>query len=193
MEYKILGYPRLNIIYDNRRTEKYEPLIKELDKQGIVDYKIWPCIVKNDVVESINASHKMIVQKAKDDGEQMVAIAEDDLMFTGGNSWEWFLQNIPPVFDIYVAANYLPMKKEGSGAFRIDNCVGFHLYIVHSRYYDTFLATPDKGHIDTEQKSKLMYCCYPFAALQRSGWSANNKAIVDYNKGCGITEKDLYK
>ena len=33
--------------------------------------------------------------------------------------------------------------------------------------------------------------CYPFPALQRPGFSANNKAIVDYNKI--LEPKDIYK
>ncbi len=181
----------LNIIYDDRRPEKYDSFLEQLRIQNIGHYKIWNCIVMNDVVKSINASHKMIVEDAKKQGLLFVVIAEDDILFTSDNSWQWFLSNIPPVYDLYTAGNYLPIENKKRGAVRVDCVVGFHLYIVHSRYYDTFLATKDDDHIDTAQKSKLMYCCYPFAAIQRAGWSANNKAICDYNKI--LQPQDLYR
>jgi len=84
----------------------------------------------------------MIVAKAKRDGLIEVCIGEDDLMFPNQNGFEWFLKNKPKVYDIYGACNYIGKKPTGQkGAFRADTLVGFHLYMVHSRYYDTFLAT----------------------------------------------------
>lgn len=173
---------KLHIIYDDRRIEKYDPLIKELERQGIENYELIPCLTYPDVVFSINASHKMIVARAKKEGLVECLIGEDDLMFPNENGFEWFLKNKPKVYDIYTACNYIGKKPTGQkGAFRTDAVVGFHLYMVHSRYYDTFLETRDNAHIDAEQKSPLMYFCYPYAALQRPGFSANNKAPVDYN------------
>jgi hypothetical protein len=67
--------PRLNIIYDSRRIEKYEPLMAELATQKISDYEIWPCVMYDKVVSSINASHKMIVRDAMEKGEKEVCIA----------------------------------------------------------------------------------------------------------------------
>ncbi len=157
-----------------------------------IAYEIWPCILLPNVVSSISASHKMIVQDAKERGLVEVAIAEDDVCFPHEKGWEWFLKNKPPLFDIYVGGCYLPFDKQGKeGAFRVNEIVGFHLYIVYSRYYDTFLATDEKQHIDTSQKSKLMYCCYPMAAIQRSGFSANNMAVCNYNSI--LKPEDIYQ
>jgi hypothetical protein len=181
---------KVNVIYDSRRIEKYEPLINELTRQHI-DFEIWPCLMYPDIVFSINASHKMIVAKAKKEGLVEVCIGEDDLMFPNENGFEWFLKNKPNVYDIYAACNYVGKKPTGQkGAFRSDVIVGFQLYVVHSRYYDTFLNTPDKHHIDAEQKSPLMYFCYPHAALQRPGFSANNKTICNYNSV--LKPEDIY-
>ena len=183
--------PRLNIIFDSRRQEKYDPLVEEMTRQRI-SYEIWPCLMFDEIPQSINASHKMIVRDAKDRGLVEVVIAEDDVCFPNEKGWEWFLKNKPPVYDIYCAGNYLPFDKPGrEGSFRVESVVGFHCYFVHSRYYDTFLNTPDKEHIDTAQKSKLMYVCYPMAAIQRSGWSANNKSVVDYNSI--LKKEDIYQ
>lgn len=181
----------INIIYDCRRFEKYEPLIAELGRQKVV-YEIWPCIIYPNVVSSINASHKMIVKDAKEKGLVECCIAEDDVMFPNENGFEWFLENKPKIYDIYSACNYIGKKPSGQkGAFRAEAIIGFQLYLIHSRYYDTFLSTPDTQHIDAEQKSALMYYCYPHAALQRSGFSANNKTICNYNSA--LNREDIYQ
>lgn len=177
-----MDYPKLNIIFDSRRHERYEPLIAELSRQNITNYELFPCIIYDNVVASINASHKMIVREAKKLGLEEVLIGEDDLMIPHEKGFEWFLKNKPDIYEIYAAASYMAFKRPDSHrAIRVDCIVGFHLYFVHSRYYDIFLETDDKKHIDTEQKGKFMYVCYPFAALQRQGYSWNNKAIVNYN------------
>jgi len=126
----------------------------------------------------------MIVREAKEKGLVEVCIGEDDLWFPNENGFEWFLENKPEVYDIYAACNYIGRKPAGQkGAIHAKAIVGFQLYLIHSRYYDTFLSTPDTQHIDSEQKSDMMFYCYPYAALQRPGFSANNRGgIVDYNK-----------
>lgn len=174
--------PKVNVIFDDRRYEKYDPLIAELKRQKIKSYEIWPCIMRSNIVSSINASHKMIVAQAKQQGLKECCIAEDDVMFPHEKGWEWFLENRPDGYDIYSGGNYMSFERpQKTGAFRVKCIVGFHLYMVHESYYDKFLATPDEQHIDTEQKSENMFCVYPFAAIQRPGFSANNKTICNYN------------
>lgn len=146
----------------------------------------------NNVVYSINASHKMIVKEAKKNGLKEVAICEDDIMFISTNGWEWFLQNKPEVYDIYSGCNYLAFQRpEKPGLIKFKTIVGFQLYMVHERYYDQFLATPDNDHIDTAQKGEDMYAIWPFPALQRPGFSNNNKAVVNYN--VILQKEDIYQ
>jgi hypothetical protein len=55
--------------------------------------------------------------------------------------------------------------------------------MVHEKFYEKFLSVPDDVHIDTsmdELKGNYVFC-YPFAALQRAGFSANNRTVVNYN------------
>lgn len=192
MENRVLEYPRLNIIFDSRRHEKLEPLLAELSRQSITDYEIFPCIIYPDVVKSINASHKMIVQRAKDDGLKEVCIGEDDLCFPSENGWRWFLENKPSTFDIYSAGCYMSFERPSApGLVKFKTLVGFHLYIVSERYYDKFLATRDDDHIDTAQRGGEFYSIWPFAALQSPGYSANNKINVNYN--LILTEQDIYR
>lgn len=177
---------QLNIIYDNRMIDRFEPLIKEMIDQGI-DFKLWDIVEdKNSVVRSINLSHKQIVLYAKIKGLKEVCIAEDDLMFTGKGAWQYFLKNKPEDYDIYLASTYIPP---------ISNNIicGFHLYILNERFYDAFLSINENLHIDTaanELNGKFVFC-YPFPALQRSGFSSNNRAFCNYN---GVLKpEDIYK
>lgn len=178
---------KLYIIYDDRRFEKYPLLIKELEEQGITDYELIPAIIdKRSVVESINAGHKALVRMAKEKKMPYIAIAEDDLMFTAKGAWQYFLDNIPETYDVYVAATYLmPLE--------MNLLTGFHLYIVHEKFYDKFLSVKDDEHIDNavcDLKGDYKIC-YPFPALQRAGFSSNSKVEVNYNNL--IKEKDIYR
>ncbi len=167
----------LNIIYDNRQPQKYDLLIGELQKQRIVDYKIWPAVVlRHSVVESINASHKMIVRAARDLGWAEVTIGEDDLMFTCDGAWDFYLRNKPMSFDLYLACTYVK-------PFDPIKITGFHLYTVAAKFYDRFLSAPDKAHIDVamDDLGGDYRLCYPFPALQRAGFSSNCSGYANYN------------
>jgi hypothetical protein len=175
-----------NIIYDYRRSERHEPLMKELDRQGIDEYKIWNPVEAKTVVESINATHKMIVRWAKEMGMEMTLIFEDDIAFPAEDGYEYFLRNLPETFDIYSAATYT------DDIHNKNILCGFHCYIVHSSYYDKFLSVKDDGHIDTEvdRLGGNFKVCRPMAALQRVGWSANNKVVCNYN--AILKPEDIY-
>lgn len=184
----------INIIYDDRFPDDYPRLIGEFIKQTVTPkYKFWNCIINRDsVVKSINASHKMIVNYAKDNNLPFVCIAEQDLEFTCNKAWQYFLEQIPKDFDIYLGCSYI--KNVNPNTAVVDNFIcGFQLYILNQRYYDAFLSVPDDQHIDTavgDLKGNVVFC-KPFVALQRSGFSSNNNAIVNYN--AVLNEEDIYR
>ena len=65
------------------------------------DYSLW------SVVRSISASHKMIVQWAKDNNMESVTIGEQDLMFTAPDAWDYYLKQMPQSFDVYLGCSYV--------------------------------------------------------------------------------------
>jgi hypothetical protein len=139
------------------------------------------------VVSSINASHKKIIQWAKDNNKEMAIVMEQDCFFPAKDGWEYFINNMPKVFDVYASSTYVDDLENKN------HLCGFHCYIVHTKFYDTFLSVNDKGHIDTEiDNLKGDYkVCRPFAALQKPGWSFNNKAEVNYN--AKLNKEDIYQ
>lgn len=186
MEHKVLDNPCINILYDNRRSEKYEPLMQELQRQGLTEYKIWEPVPAVTVVESINKSHKAIIRDAKEKWLKEVCVIEDDCYFPSEKGFEYFLSKKPKSFKIYSACNYIPQEQPIAKIL-----VGFHCYIMHESFYDDFLNIPDDCHIDTSITGIDIHVCYPFAALQRPGWSHNHRADANYN--AVLSEKDIYK
>lgn len=185
---------KLNIILDSRRIEKYQPLMDELSKQGITDYEIWPALILPDVIESINASHKAIVRDAKERGAREVCIAEDDVYFPAPDGWQYFLKKKPSDYRIYLGGCYSPVGvfvdvPTKTFSYIVQNPVGLHLYFIHECYFDEFLATNPSKHIDTAQEG-IFDVCYPFAALQRAGFSSNNMSYADYNTI--LNSEDIY-
>jgi hypothetical protein len=174
----------VNVILDSRNPAREEQILNELHRQGITDYLIWPCLMYATVVSSINASHKMIVRDAKENGLEEVCIWEDDCHFTHPRGWEYFLENKPEIYDLYLGGNYaLPLSNR--------KIIGFHCYILHARAYDKYLSVPDNVHIDTAMEDILNWtACYPFAAVQRRGFSSNTMSEED--KNVLLSDIDIY-
>jgi len=186
MEKCRMEYPILNTIHDNRMSDRLQPLLNEMDVQGIT-CKLWnPIECVNSVVKSINLSHKQIVQDAKFQGLKRVFIGEDDLMFTCKGAWDYFLESMPETFDLYLACTFIvPISN--------NKVCGFHLYAIDEKFYDSFLSAPEDVHIDAymdELKGDYKFC-YPFPALQRPTWSSNNKAFADYNSA--LRPEDIWQ
>lgn len=185
----------INVILDSRRVEKYDLLIAELKRQGLTeaDYEIWPCLLFPTVVQSISASHKMIVRQAKEEGVESIIVAEDDLMFLSADGWKYYRSKKPSYFDLYLGGCYSELKDglDNERYMYTREPIGLHLYEIHSRYYDKFLATDEAKHIDTEQRDGIFKVCYPMVALQRPGFSSNNMAWADYNTL--LKPEDIFK
>ncbi len=182
-----------NILYDDRRFEDFPMIVEEMKRQGITDYKWANPVMCDNVVKSINLSQKLIVQKAKDAGEEMVCIMEQDIQFPSPNGWRYFLDNMPKEFDVYIGGTYLMDNRIVWEAplVKVKEWIGNHCIIIAKKYYDTFLSLPDDKHIDTENRGLgEFFVCYPFPALQRSGFSANNMCEVNYNSI--LQAKDIY-
>lgn len=170
---------------DNPRPK--DDLYRELDKQQI-DAKFWPCIRdSNNVVRSINLSHKQIVGFAMEHNIPEVCIMEEDVMFPAPDGWQYFLSNKPAEFDLYLAGAYglndaaFARIRNGDGAVQIHNFAGLHCYIINHSYYNRFLSLPPDQHIDNQPGLGRFYVCSPMAALQRPGYSYNAKRTVNYN------------
>lgn len=174
-----------NILFDDRRVELYDVIVEEMKRQGIKEYKWHSPIFEGSVVHSINISQKKIVREAKERGDKICVIFEQDIFFPADDGWEYFINNIPNDFDIFIGGSYLVDNRieYTSPVTKVNEWVGNHCIAIHEKYYDAFLSTDQEQHIDTAQGGRGdFYLCYPMAALQRPGKSSNNGyEVVNYN------------
>lgn len=106
-------------------------------------------------------------------------IAEDDILFSAVGAFKYYINNTPEDFDIYLGGVVYGKI--------IDNIVndfsGLTLYMVNSRFYDAFLALPEKEHLDQALRGKgLFKVCAPMIVKQSAGYSDNTKRYMDYTR-----------
>lgn len=171
-----MTYPTIHVICLPQR----KPLIeKEFAKHNITDYRLWPAIEDRMIRKrGINQAHKQIVIWAKCNNLPEVLIAEDDMVFTAKGAFEYFLENKPTDYDLYLASVYTGTIEEDRTCkdFR-----GMTLYFISSQFYDTFLSTPQNQNIDSALMRLGKYVvCQPFTALQREGYSYHLKIMTTY-------------
>lgn len=168
----------LNIIHLPHRLDRYGHLVDQLISQNIIDYKIHEGIICEPVCTGISRSFKKIVQDAKEKELEMVTIGEDDILFTAPGAWQYFLDNIPPYFDMYIASYYSGLETYNH---RIEDFRGLTLSIIHSKFFDKFLSMPEDKNLDHALSFKGEYFVSPlFPAIQCAGYSDQMKKYVDY-------------
>lgn len=185
----------VNCIHDDRSFYRLPQVIEEFEKYGI-EYKIWPaCIDKKTILESITESFRRIIQDAKDNGLKEVWIAEDDCFFVSPGAWDYFVNNKPDKFDVYISGSYFVHNEWDykPPVVKVRQWVGNHLIVVNESYYDKWLDSKPDGHIDTEQEGKGdFYVCFPYAALQRPSRSANHD-FQEVNYNVSVPNEYIYK
>lgn len=163
-------------------TERLKRLVVELSNQGIDQYTIFPGIHdRRSVKAGINLAHKSVIEYAKEAGFEEVCVMEDDLKACHPtDSWRYFLNQKPKYFDIYLSGIYMGEILPGNV---VKNFCGFHCYIVHQRFYDTFLSTEEDAHIDQALAGLGKYVvCEPFAFVQYEGVSSNTGKFESYDR-----------
>ena len=77
----------LHIIHLPDRTDRWTLLLKELERQGISDYKIWPGVKTARPSVGIAMAHQQIVKWAIQENLPEITIAEDDVLFTADEAF----------------------------------------------------------------------------------------------------------
>lgn len=173
----------LNIIHLPERIDREMSFKKELEEQGITDYKVWNGIIVSHLpFTGISLSHKQIVQDAKERGLKRCIIAEDDIYFSNQHSYKYFLDCIPEEYDLFLGVVYdSEISDNGKILFGL---AGLTLYSINSKFYDTFLSMNPMNNLDRELGKfawKYRYMvCPQFVAHQRDGFSDHKKANATY-------------
>jgi hypothetical protein len=160
-----------------------ELLQKELNSQNtFIHYRIWDAIEDKQIpFRGISQSHKIVVRYAKKKNLPFVIIAEDDFHFTCADSWQYFLNNMPYDYDLYLSCIYFGTISPADNT--VADFAGNTLYAVHNRYYDTFLGLDEINHLDRAHARKGRFVvCNPFVAKQCESYSDNSRCVQNYTK-----------
>ncbi|MBS1520577.1 MAG: hypothetical protein JST50_06245 [Bacteroidetes bacterium] len=179
-----------NIIHLSHRRDRLDLLKGELQNQNIFEYKMWDGIIDPTIpARGISQAHKQIVKYARKEKMSEILIVEDDIHFTAEGAFQFFINNKPPDYDIFLGSIY-------EGNIRKDNTVddfsGLTIYIINERFYDIFISAPENVNLDRALYNKGKFVvCNPFIAIQHNGFSDNLKRFCNYEE-C-LNGRTLYK
>ncbi|MBA4054152.1 MAG: hypothetical protein C0490_05520 [Marivirga sp.] len=169
----------IHLIHLSHRADRMAFLLKELSRQRIRDYKIWPGIETTQPSLGIAMAHQQIVKWAAQENLPEVIIAEDDVQFTTDGAFTYYLQNKPSKFDLYLGGiTYGQLTPDGT----VNDFAGAHFYTIHRKFYNIFLSQDGNMDIDRSLKNKGKFVVFnPMIAIQRNGFSDNRKQEMDYS------------
>lgn len=173
----------VNIIHLPHREDRLNNLKAEAKSQKDFNYQLWEGVISTTPAKGINQSHCNIVRWAKENSLPYVIIAEDDLVFSCPDSWQYFLSKLPPPnqYDLFLGMVYSADIEDG----KITNGFsGLTMYSVPAHFFDFFLSIPDHVHLDrhlgmTAFEHRYLVC-EPMVCLQTGGYTDNLKREMHY-------------
>ncbi len=163
----------------------------ELEKQGIDNYYLWDAVHDNrGTYQGINKAHKQIIEWAKENGLPYVTICEDDVCFFDKGAYQYFLDNEPKDYDIYLSSIFLGQIDENNETERF---TGLTLYRVNYTYFDDFLGAEENEHLDIALSNigGKFVVSNPFTTRQHNGYSTNEKRYMSYD--FMFSNRNVYK
>lgn len=180
--------PPLRIIHDPAQGARRAALDAQI---AGIPHELWPAVFAADFKTGCAEAHKGIVRHLLATGAPYGIIGEDDLAFTAPGAWRHFLDGLaqlPEDWDIYLGGIHWHRILHGALPGRpllrtVQGFTGMHLYAVSAKCYTRLLAAPAGLHLDMwlGQQDIHAYLCWPLAAIQAPGYSANQKRDVDYS------------
>ena len=172
-----------------KREERLISIVRQAKRYSFPVH-FWEGDLTDNVFRAKNVARmfKKIVAYAKEERLPFITIAEDDMVFTSKKSWQYYLDNWPDDFDLYLGGIYAG-RLDGNRI--VDGYSGNTLVTVHERFYDVFLKDdPTEFHQDRAM-GKLcsqykFIVTIPFVVKQMGGYSENKKQELTYE----MYEKD---
>lgn len=178
------------IIVGNRMRGQLNGLLRELSDVGLKEVIVQDGYYDDsDSRTNIACAHKRCIIHAMHNDWPYAIIMEDDVWFPHVDAWRYFLDNfkdLPQDWDIYTSGFYSAstLTPEYKNLCRVYQFCGLHCYAVSSKFYEKFLKTPPMVNIDywvTRPGQSCALTAYPFAAIQKAGFSENVGEYKDYS------------
>lgn len=169
----------INVLHLPHRTDRLIHLTEQMQSQR-ANFVLHDGIQNIKPHVGISAAHRQIIRIAQAKKEPMCCVCEDDIEFSDPNAYKYFIEHLPDNFSMYMGCIY-------HGEIRPDNTVrdfsSLTLYIVHEKFYDTFLSVPGDIHLDRGLRGLGKFVvCNPFVCKQIDGYSDNARKMTDYNR-----------
>lgn len=162
------------------REQREKSVIEQMENEGAA-YRFWDGIICKERKTGINRAHKQIILEAKNNNAEFCCVAEDDLIWYGKGSWDFFQKNMPTNFDLYIGSYYSGCHDEN---FIVKGFGGLTLYVVANRFFDRFLSLPETMHIDVaiSISGAIVKVCDKFVVYQMPGFSEQRRRYADDSK-----------
>lgn len=178
------------IISNPENQVRVDRLHREMARQGVADYKLWPSIhiANKPRRTAISKAHKQIVEWAALEGLPDVTIMEDDVWFPSSEGFNYYRDNKPKEpFDLYLGGITRGEIKDG----KTTRFTGAFCYTIAEKFYDMFLGVSEDLDIDGAMSGLGDFkVCTPMACFTYWGWSENCQSTVNLNHL--LMGKDLY-
>jgi hypothetical protein len=179
----------LHVLHLEKRKDRLEHLMKELEAQEIKEFTILEGIIDLAAIfRGISNGHKSVVRLAKRHKMPNVIIGEDDLKFTAPGAWKYFLEQLElnKETDIFLSMIYEGIVDENNRVVKNPfSFSGLTLYSVNAKFYDVFLNLNPMAHIDKELGQMAdqydFRVCNPFTTIQIDGYSDQKKKECKYD------------
>jgi glycosyl transferase, family 25 len=140
----------LHAIYINldRRTDRRAEIEAECSRMGLPVERFPACVSPLGPGQGCTLSHLSVLKLARERGYPSVLIFEDDFQFLIPRvQWLDLVTHLPKDYDVVMLSYNLfksePYNERFGRALDVHTASG---YIVHSRFYDTLIATMEEGY-----------------------------------------------
>ena len=166
------------VVHFPHRTDREKLFLQEAADQNF-EFEFVEPIHNPHAGTSLRLTYQSIIKNHYNDEE--IIMMEDDVKFCGHGAFQYFLNNKPDSFDVYLSGFYDGrMDKQTKKIIR--SWSGTHCWIIRKQFYDTVLSCDDRAHIDRWMfmHSKDIFSCYPFAAIQHHTFSDVSKTNANH-------------
>lgn len=171
----------LHIIHLSHRKDRLELLQQGLREQRVTDFRIWDGIQDPESTRrGISKAHKQIIAWAKANQLSSVLIAEDDVWFSALGALDYFLNQQPADFDLFLGGI---IWGEIKCDHTVEDFAGAMLYLANARFYDTILTLPEDKDYDRAMAGRGKFVvCHPMVASEHVGFSDHHQRETHFRQ-----------
>lgn len=195
-------FDAIYVINLDRRPERYQSFLKEIEKYGITEVERFSGVDGSTIMSNgipllsgelgVLETHLQIIQKCKENGFKNVLILEDDVYFTEElNKVDEYMSMVPSDWDfIYFGGNHVygqPPQLVNDKIIKLNFTVALHCVAINNTMFDVIEAILPKRQKQVDAYYAELhnrfnaYGFYPNMAKQTAGFSDIQNRIVDYS------------